>query len=149
MLVDWKVSGCFTFGPKDAKVKTEVTHVGGTTVKLSKEDEFDSEKSWEIIDNWCKLRAHLKVGKATIQIMEFFHQPWQDGIQRDWANNKDYIQKHANEQNAALEPGGGSAASSVPSASSVAEESPAIAAPAPKRKAPPAKPGRSVARRTT
>lgn len=149
--IDWVSSGVFVFWPAGEKQKTQVRHIGGATATLSAEDSFDSEKSWDIIDNWCELRAQLRVGKAMTKIIELFDQTAKDEILKSWANNKEFIQNIANEQNVAADDDKCDGASSLPSAPSAErDEGAAPPPPAPKRKAPPPPPKRRVvAKRAT
>lgn len=138
--------------PENSGKMTEVTHIGGSKAKLCAEDQFEKDKNWEVMDNWCELRAQLKVGRAVTKVLELFDEKVRDNIQREWANNKEYLQKIANEKNNATDDNEDAAESSVPSAASAAE---AAAPPPAKRvrivKAPPPRPegGKVRARRTT
>lgn len=153
MAIDWKTSGVFTFGSAgDSSMKTVVTHISGKTQQLNTEDQFDGEKQWEILDNWNELRAQLNVGKAVTRVLDLFDEGFREQILKDWANNKDFIQKVANDQNSAADQAGDDCESSVPSASSQAAPAPAPAASSgEKRKAgPPPKPRvRIVAKRVS
>lgn len=152
--IDWKLSGVFVFAdPEGVGKMTQVTHIGGDTAQLSPEDQFDKDKAWEVLDNWCELRAQLKVGKAVTKILDLFGDTVRDKIQKELADNKEYLQRIANDKNNATEDNEcGDADSSVPSAASAPE---APTAPAPKRvrlaKAPPPKPegGKVRAKRAT
>lgn len=111
--VDWKKSGVFVFSSGDGKTIPKVTHINGTAVELAAEDRFDCDKSWEVNDNWCELKAHLRVGKAVTKVLDLFGDEFKDAMLKTWADNKTFLQDIANEnRQLASEP---DAASSLPS----------------------------------
>lgn len=95
---DWQSSGVFVFGPADSTKKTTAAHISRKMNQLTKEDELDGEKSWEVIDNWCELKAQLRVGKAMAKILDLFPEDFREETLKRWSNNKDYIQQYANEE---------------------------------------------------